>query len=158
MRRSAVISDDGRYRYQLGRRWNTRAVRAVFIMLNPSTADADVDDPTIRRCVSFAHRWGMGGMWVVNLYAFRATNPRELWLQDDPIGPENDAWIERAIRYEALVVAAWGANARPDRVEQVLRVVGAYRLQCLGTTKDGHPRHPLYVRNTTPLQPWQAPS
>jgi len=160
---SATISDCGRYRYVLTRPpispWRIQPWwrPAVFCMLNPSTADATLDDPTIRRCRGFAERndSAFNGIVVVNLYALRSTDPRALWNHADPIGPENDRWL-RDVAACSEVVCAWGANAREDRVRQVveiLRAAGA-SLLCLGQTKDGHPRHPLYVRSDHPLVPW----
>lgn len=114
-------------------------------MLNPSTADENADDPTLRRCIGFARNWGLGGIDVVNLYALRATNPADLWRSDDPVGPENDAHLEDAGRTSRMLVAAWGAHPKAERVAQVLAIPGFDRLTCLRTTKDGHPGHPLYV-------------
>jgi hypothetical protein len=159
MVRGAQISSDGRYRYLLGRQWSD-APAATFIMLNPSTADADVDDPTVRRCIGFAASWGCGGLVVVNLYALRSTDPRALWSADDPVGPENDFYIASSARAFELpgapLVAAWGAHAKADRVDHVLTIPGvADRLQCLGTTKAGAPRHPLYLRADAQLEAYR---
>lgn len=143
---SAYVSDCGRYRYTLTRRWG-RGPWATFVMLNPSTADATENDPTIRRCMAFAGAWGMGGLSVVNLYALRSTDPAGLWRVDDPVGPENDTILRRlaagALHDGRPVVAAWGANARQDRVDEVLALPGMDQLQCLGVTKAGAPKHPL---------------
>jgi hypothetical protein len=149
---------DGAYRYSLHRRWGHPSLPvATFVMLNPSTADAVTDDPTIRRCRGFARRWGCGGLTVGNLYALRATNPRDLWTAADPVGPRNDAVLDQLVILAGdlggPVVAAWGAHARKDRVDAVLaRWPDAFR--CLGVTGAGAPRHPLYVRGDTALQPW----
>lgn len=146
MIKSAIISDDGLYRYELRRVWDDGTL-VNFVMLNPSTADADRDDPTIRRCIGFAARWGYSGIVVTNLYAYRATRPRDLWLAADPVGPSNDSHLAAAVE-GASVVAAWGVNARPDRVADVLaRIRRTNEVSALGLTKDGHPRHPLYVRS-----------
>jgi hypothetical protein len=158
----ARLSDDGLYRYTLGRRWtqDLDAGAAVFVMLNPSTADAELDDPTIRRCIGFAKALGCGGLHVVNLYAFRATKPADLWKAADPIGPENDevlrATFREAARENRPVVAAWGANAESMRAHfagVLARAAGA-PLAALGVTKDGAPRHPLYLRADAQLEPW----
>jgi hypothetical protein len=162
VRRSARLSECGTYRYRLERHWGdvgeATSRAATFIMLNPSTADATVDDRTIGRCMAFARSWDCTGLVVVNLYALRSTDPKGLWLVEDPVGPANDNELARTLRGAALrdapVVAAWGANARPDRVEQFLALRYADRLTCLGTTKAGAPRHPLYVRGDTPLTPF----
>lgn len=145
--RTAVFSRCGRYRYVLGRRWCWDAGQVVWIMLNPSKADDAGDDPTIRRCMSFSQAWGYGGMTVVNLYALRATEPKELVDAADPVGPDNDAYVaETCAASEAgAVVAAWGAHplARA-RAGDVLSIAGR-DINCLGLTGSGYPRHPLYV-------------
>lgn len=156
---SARFSADGIYRYVLGRRWShDESSFATFIMLNPSTADATVDDPTIRRCKGFAKSWGMGGLHVLNIYALRSTDPAGLWKVADPVGPENDEYLMRhALTGSAAgwpLIAAWGANARPDRVAHVLALPGMARLECLGVTKGGAPRHPLYLPATAERIPY----
>ena len=155
---SAVISPCGQYRYTLSRDGDMTATRgpALFIMLNPSTADAIDDDRTIGRCRSFARTWGCNGIQVGNLYALRSTDPDALWEHDDPVGPENDAWLQRLTMAASEVVCAWGGDAKPDRVRAVFDMLTAagVRMRCLGTTKDGAPRHPLYVRGDTPLVDW----
>ncbi len=144
----AKISACGLYRYRLSRTWDENADPVVFVMLNPSTADASEDDPTIRRCVGFARAWGAGGVVVVNLFAWRATDPRGLFFTDDPVGLANDVEIADACMGRR-VIAAWGATLpklkeRPARVLNILRRVAA-SVECLRRTKDGHPGHPLYV-------------
>lgn len=164
MLRSAEISRDGRYRYSLHRDWwrpYERRHWVTFVMLNPSIADAENDDPTIRRCVNFARALGGTGLVVVNLYAYRATDPTELKRAEDPIGPENDArlstFFELAAKYDFPIIAAWGTHAEPDRVAAVLQLPGADRLQALRTTKQGAPAHPLRLPGTLTPTPW-APS
>lgn len=160
VRRAARLSDDLRYRYSLIRRWATGGTPAQFVMLNPSTADAELDDPTIRRCVGFARSLGCTGIAVVNLYAFRATKPADLWQADDPVGPEADFYLRLVARRAALegapLIAAWGANAKPGRVSAALEVIrsSGAQLTSLGVTKDGAPRHPLYLPATASLSPW----
>lgn len=159
VRREAVLSEDGAYRYSLVRRWGN-ALPAQFVMLNPSTADDTLDDPTIRRCVGFAQRLGCGGIVVVNLYALRSTDPAQLWKADDPVGPRNDTYLSVVMRRAGTVgaplIAAWGANAKADRVAEVLAMPHAEQFTCLGLTKAGAPRHPLYVRADAPLVPLEA--
>ncbi|MDN5892863.1 MAG: DUF1643 domain-containing protein [Nocardioides sp.] len=157
MTSGAVLSDCGRYRYRLTRDWDTTQPRATFVMLNPSTADATVDDRTISRCITYAMDWGMGGLMVVNLYAYRATDPDDLWLVEDPIGPLNDQHLGEVLSgaQGGPVVAAWGVNAKPERIAQVLRYAGP--LTALAVTKDGQPGHPLYLPKTARPQPWPAP-
>jgi len=157
---SAIISSCGQYRYRLTRDphdlYATRGP-ALFIMLNPSTADAAIDDPTIRRCSSFAKAWDCAGLVVANLYALRATNPSDLWKHADPVGQDNDMHLAALIREHETVVCAWGANARPDRVAQVKAMF--HRLSrpvCLGVTAAGAPRHPLYISAGQTLIPWES--
>lgn len=163
VRRTAVLSEDGLYRYSLVRRWAATGVPAQFVMLNPSTADDTLDDPTIRRCVGFARALGCAGLVVVNLYAYRATKPADLWRAEDPVGPDADTYLGvvalRTRSEGAPLIAAWGANAKPDRVEQALTIIrerGA-QLTALGVTKAGQPRHPLYLPGTATPTPWPAP-
>jgi hypothetical protein len=151
---SAVISPCGHYRYRLDRCWDADRKSAVFVMLNPSTADAAKDDPTIRRCIGFAKTLECGGIIVVNLFAFRATKPEALRVAADPVGPENDRYILDAAREGEPVIAAWGTHGgfmgRERTVGSIL--VGAgISLKVLGHTKDGCPRHPLYVRGDAQL-------
>lgn len=148
---SACISPCGKYRYSLSRPStidNPTARPAVFCMLNPSTADATTDDPTIRRLRGFARDWDCAGIIVVNLYALRATNPRELRTASDPIGPENDDYLFQVAHENRDVVCAWGKNARSDRVSRALDIFRAARARtwCLALSKDGTPKHPLYLR------------
>lgn len=147
--RAATLSEDGRYRYILHRWWGSGDRRLGFVMLNPSTADARVDDPTIRRCMGFARTLGYDGIRVVNLYAFRATKPADLWRADEPTGGvRNDDLLRELVRQgkHQPVIAAWGANAKPDRVAEFMSWPGSDRVLALGLTKDGAPRHPLYLR------------
>ena len=157
----AVLSEDGTYRYHLWRQWGPDGCeRVVFVMLNPSTADATVDDPTIRRCIGFARREGMDRLDVVNLYAYRATNPDDLLVAPDPVGPENYWHLQRVIHAAPMVVAAWGAwrDSRRDcpPMPNVLAIAG--HMHCLGTTKSGAPRHPLYVKGDQPFIPYRSGS
>jgi hypothetical protein len=116
-------------------------------MLNPSTADASQDDPTIRKCVEFSKRLGFGGMTVVNLYALRSTKPKKLWKHPDPIG-NNNHHIKQAALAADMVVCAWGANPKSvERGRTVYAMLKDWNIRpyCLGTTKNGSPKHPLYV-------------
>lgn len=127
----------------------------LWIMLNPSTADASQDDPTIRRCISFAKREGAGGLVVVNLYAFRATDPRQLLTAADPFGPQNASTLGYWLYSDrvSVAVAAWGAWNKLPRFPVAALALNANRpLACLGHTKSGAPRHPLYVAGNTPLE------
>ena len=120
----------------------------MFIGLNPSTADETKDDPTIRRCVGFAKEWGYGAVCMANLFAYRATDPRVMKEAADPVGPDNDVWLERYAKDASLVVAAWGAyGEHQGRAKEVLKKVEG--VVCLGMTKGGYPRHPLYMLKTS---------
>lgn len=157
VRSSAVLSDDGRYRYLLTRTWFLGAPKLTFVMLNPSTADASVDDPTIRRCMGFARASQFGGIRVVNLFAFRATDPKVMLRAIDPVGPENDGYIYGAC-LDRTVIAAWGANATRERVKAVGKILASANANVfsLGVTKANQPRHPLYVRGDQPFTEWSA--
>lgn len=156
---SAIISDDKKYRYVLNRnipsvlRW---VRRCVFIMLNPSTADAQNDDPTIRRCIAFAKREGCTQLSVVNLFALRATDPKELLNHNDPVGPENFKYLILEIERADIVIAAWGSHRMADcsLARELSKLDG---IQCLGKTKTGKPRHPLYVKSDQPLEQLNKP-
>jgi hypothetical protein len=160
--RGTVLSDCERYRYLLTRDWDDDQPSAVFVMLNPSTADAFTDDPTIRRCLRYARDWGCGGLMVVNLYAWRATQPTDLWTAEDPVGPENDAHLYAAAKVAAEsggpLVGAWGTHARSERIAAVLGMPGMDRLSALDVTKAGQPRHPLYLSAELTPRPWTPPA
>jgi hypothetical protein len=129
-------------------------------MLNPSVADASLDDPTIRRVKDFSFSLGFCKLQVVNLYALRATNPDDLWLADDPVGVENDRWLYAASERAEMVILGWGRHAKPERVAAAVEILQVHNpeLYCLGTNKDGSPKHPLYLAKTTPLQAWELPT
>jgi hypothetical protein len=154
--KTAVISPCGKYRYRLTRAWGNGWF-LPFVMLNPSTADANFDDPTIRRCIGFARREGANAIVVVNLFAFRATDPKAMLAEPHRVGPENERAIyevaQDAKRAKMPIICAWGAQAGNHAMFTVdyLRAQGA-ALMCLGKTKDGHPRHPLYVKGDHPLE------
>ncbi|MGA8363618.1 MAG: DUF1643 domain-containing protein [Solirubrobacteraceae bacterium] len=157
---SALVSADGRFRLDLHRRWGDCST-VMWIMLNPSTADARCDDPTIRRCVSHSRRWGYGGLVVCNLYAIRCTDPRILDSLGDIIGVGNDEHISVLAASSDLILAAWGSKpnrgAYPDRAEFVLDRLRAHDLYAIGTCSNGEPRHPLYSRNDVLPELWCHP-
>lgn len=154
----ADFSPDRRYRFRLWRRWG-EAAPACFCMLNPSTANETELDPTLRRCVGFAKSWRCGGLEVVNLFAVVSPDPKVLLTDPDPVGEGNDETIAATAHRAAVVVVGWGAfpeaRERARDVVELLASVGV-RPRCLGTTKDGHPRHPLYLRKTAELVSWRA--
>ena len=153
----AVISECGKYRYVLRRslgsvlRWYKPM---LFVMLNPSTADATEDDPTIRRCMDFARREGMTHLNVVNLFAFRSPDPKELRYADDPVGPENDRYLREEIgkHSHGAVVAAWGAHHFAMTRGSEVYEMAPDKFWCLGRTKGGYPKHPLYLPKNAPLE------
>jgi len=149
----AEFSPCRRWRYTLTRQWSDGEVINV-IGLNPSTADETALDPTCRRCVGFARAWGFGAYVMTNIFAYRSTDPKGLLTVDDPVGPENDIAIRRVAFDANLVVAAWGVHgALHDRGAQVVKMLQemGVTVLCLGTTKAGHPRHPLYLpKNVKP--------
>ena len=145
VRSTAKFSPCRTYRYTLHRIWNEALPPAMFIGLNPSTADEVKNDPTVRRCINFAIAWGYGGLIMTNIFALRSTDPNGLTRIGDPVGPRNDYWLKRSHAQAGVVVAAWGIwgqlQGRGAHVRALLP-----KLQCLGTTKGGDPRHPLYLR------------
>ena len=159
----AVI--EGAYRYTLRRDWSLPELAftdacateraCVFVMLNPSTADASHDDPTVRRCIGFARGWGCTSLTVLNLFALRATDPAALRRHPDPCGPRNDWYICDAISREStpLIVLAWGAHPMARRrTATVLPLLDGHACFVLGRTRDGWPRHPLYVPRNVQLE------
>ena len=153
MKRSAIISTCGLYRYELRRVWDDRLPPMAMIMLNPSTADAQKDDPTIRRCIGFAETNRCGSLIVGNLGAGRSSSPAIWMWMDDPIGPDNDAHLARILTEcsarNGLAVVAWGAHgAFRRRNHAFMKIAAGVRapLWCLGVTKTGEPRHPLYIK------------
>ena len=141
---SAVLSPCSRYRYRLTRLWSTGTGTVVFIGLNPSTAAAKEDDPTILKCIRFAKSWGYSELCMLNLFAWRSTDPSVLSEVDDPVGPENDAHLLEVAQSARCVVAAWGNHGnlldRSNRVRSMLPDLHGLRLN-----KNGEPSHPLYL-------------
>jgi len=155
MEKGAHISDCGSYRYNLYRCWDRSKPFMTFVMLNPSTADANEDDPTIRRCMGFAEREECGGIEVVNLFAYRATDPKQMKSVIDPIGPMNNDYLSAAaLDDNKYIVCAWGAHGSyRGRDKEVLKLLDiGSMIRHLGLTKAGQPKHPLYLKSDTPLQ------
>jgi hypothetical protein len=154
MRGGADFSMDGTYRYHLTRTWDMEGSRVVFIGLNPSTADAMKDDPTIRRCIGFAKSWYFGRMEMLNLFAYRCTASDYLHRVKDPIGPDNDAVIKQVCHDALLVIVAWGAHPMAqERGAEVCGMLGHRRIHCLGHSRHLAPRHPLYMpKKAKPIQ------
>lgn len=155
----AMMSPDEKYRYVLIRTWNTLATDpfglryVIFVGLNPSTADATVDDPTIRRCVNYAKAWGFTGMGMLNLFALRATQPSDMMKEIEPVGEFNDKWIKYFTEDAGLVVACWGAHGSFLGRDKVVRAMIPH-LNYLRLTKQGHPAHPLYLPGNLEPKEW----
>ena len=166
----AIISKDGKYRYALWRHWEEKKLILIVVMLNPSTADAIVNDPTIIRVINFAKKFGFGGVLVLNLFALRSMYPKDLLTCKDPVGPKNNKYFDKYLAkfwqiyqyfgpvdnepIEVPVLCAWGAGGYLNGQDKV--VLGWLRKHnvtpyCLGTTKQGHPKHPLYISNDTEM-------
>ena len=155
MQTKALLSDCERYRYWLERTWDEKLPRVCWVMLNPSTADHQVDDATIRKVVGFSTIWGGGGVTVVNLFALRSTDPRALYKAEDPVGPLCDTHLLACAIRDMRVVVGWGCHGGlHGRDQAVLALLKQHGLQpeCLGKTNGGHPRHPLYVAYETKLE------
>lgn len=154
MDRQTIFSPCRNYRYTLWREWARGDGYAVFIGLNPSTADETNDDPTIRRCVAFAKAWGYAGLCMTNLFAFRATQPKDMLRVTDPIGPDNDDHLQAVSIGAGVIVAAWGTNGtHMERDVAVRRMLPD--LHYLALTKAGHPGHPLYLPKTLTPAAWR---
>jgi hypothetical protein len=155
LKKSAV--KDGNYRYSLKRSWDESNPRkAIFIMLNPSTADEYEDDRTTKRCISFAKSWNCGSVEIVNVYAYSSTDFEQLknLTKEEAIGEDNDYFIQKALRTATIRVVAWGTNVTMHHADyrELEAQLKGYRLFCLGQTSDGHPRHPLFVKKSTQLE------
>ena len=145
------------WRYSLWRRWSAGHRMVAFIGLNPSTADETADDPTIRRCIRFARDWGFDGLVMLNIFAFRATDPKVMRQARSPVGPDNNWWLLMETADCEQVIAAWGTHgAFLDRGRRVRELLDG-ELYCLGTTRAGQPRHPLYLPASSERQLWEEP-
>ncbi|WP_212523022.1 DUF1643 domain-containing protein [Actibacterium sp. MT2.3-13A] len=154
---TAVYSDCEAYRYTLTRTWEPEGRRALFVMLNPSTATEVQNDPTVERCERRARALGFGAFRVTNIFAFRATDPRVMRAADDPVGPANDAAIAESAPWADQIICAWGTHgehlSRGPAVEALLRATGR-PLWHLGLSKAGHPKHPLYIAYSQQPERW----
>ena len=147
MNKTADFSSCRKYRYTLWRQWNKEKPYALFVCLNPSTADANYDDPTVRRCIRYADSWGYGGMYMANIFAFRATNPKDMKKAFCPVGHYNDNNLYWLSQGAGITVCGWGNHGSYlGRDKEVLLLLKDPH--CLGTTESGQPRHPLYLKKT----------
>lgn len=142
----AVISKDGKYRYALWRIWDSNLPNVMFIMLNPSTADSIKNDPTISKCIYYAKKWGYGGIYVGNLFAFRSHTPGLMMLDSDPIGPDCDDYLSWMRDRSELIIAAWGNHGSHLNRGSIIKRKFK-NLYCLDLTNSGQPKHPLYLSN-----------
>jgi len=145
----ALLSSDEKYRYTLERKWDRSSWSLPIVMLNPSTADASIDDPTIKSCMRVARANGWGGIFVMNLYAYRTTYPYMLEQEGYPEGPNNDkhleAMLETCREQGVSIMVAWGKHAQKDRVNKFVQQAAGVDLLCWKQNLDGSPRHPLYA-------------
>ncbi|MEO0375451.1 MAG: DUF1643 domain-containing protein [Cyanobacteria bacterium P01_A01_bin.17] len=152
----AIFDDSGAYRYRLWRRWDARGSLITLVMLNPSRADAQTNDPTIRRCIRFAQSWGYGALEVVNLFGYCTAEPKELRQVEDPVGGGCDRILIESARAAQMVLLAWGNHGqyqnRGKVAVKLLAEVGS--LHCLGLTQKGEPRHPLYLKRDVQPEPY----
>lgn len=157
-----VFSKDRKYRYVLHRRWDDTKPLIGFVGLNPSTADESINDPTIRRMIGFAKDWGYGGVLVGNIFALRSTDPKKLYTSKDPVGPDNNEWLNTIQTETEQVVACWGTHGHllNRGVEVRFLLFGgqffcvAKCIQVFGLTKYGYPKHPLYLSKNAKLESW----
>lgn len=156
MKRSAII--EGSFRYSLEREWNPSKEGVLFVLLNPSTADDNIDDNTVKKCIGFAKQWGYGSLEIVNLFAYRATDPKVLFLAEqegkDVIGPKNDKYIQEAMDRAEKTIVGWGEMGKNalERCKQVQNMLQGKEIECFGVGKKMQPKHPLMLKYTTPLQ------
>jgi hypothetical protein len=154
MQSAADFSPCRRYRYALHRTWDASKKPAMFVGLNPSTADEVENDPTVTRCINYAKDWGHGGLIMANIFAWRDTDPEAMKAAAEPIGAENDQWLVQLAQRAGVVIAAWGVHGQHlGRADEVQRLL-AGRLHYLKLTKDGYPGHPLYLKKTLTPTPW----
>lgn len=147
----AVFSDCQAFRYQLHRIWDESLPYVNVIGVNPSTADAYKDDPTIRKCIKYSKAWGYGGLYMTNLFAFRSTDPKGVRKVSEPVGEFNNKWLVKTAQSAGIVIAAWGNNGRYiDRDKRVIAMLP--ELHCMEISDDGNPKHPLYLKDSlTPI-------
>ena len=149
--KDAYISTCGTYRYWLTREWDESNPLLVWLMLNPSTADASQDDATMRKCMSYARKWGYGGITVINVYALRSRDPKNLWKVSDPVGPHNNRWISLWMGYArrrgSKIICGWSKHPKPERIDEILEIAENERVDLEVVEMGQHgPKHPLYLK------------
>lgn len=157
MIKDAILDKERKYRYMLKRQWGECNNNFInFVLLNPSTANETVEDPTIKACIKFSQNFGYDGFYVTNLFAFRTKSPNVLKKSEDPIGDENDKYIKEYARKSKLVVIAWGNHGNfLNRNNEVLKILSEIKTpHCLAVTNLGNPKHPLYIKRNTNTQEW----
>lgn len=158
--KDALLSECRKYRYTLTRTWDPGHFRALFLMVNPSMADHKNDDPTVKRCMSFAQSWGAGSLVIANWFAFRSSEPEDLLQQVDPVGPRNRRILKDLLFDAKIVVCAWGSHGNKvnaliaEEIPYMQWSLNSRELWCLGTTQDGSPRHPLFLPRSAELEPF----
>jgi len=152
---TAIISECGFYRYELRKIWQPANGWVFWVMLNPSTADANHEDPTVRRCMGFAEKWGYGGIVVGNIFAYRATDPNDMFSAEDPVGPKNDLYLRWLSAQAILTVCAWGNHGTHIGRSEKAKPLLAGNICHLGLTKTKQPKHPLYLKKDLKPQPWR---
>ncbi len=157
MQKSALLSTDGVYRYWLKREWDDSLNMLVWCCLNPSIADHEIDDPSVKKMIGFTKLFGYGGFMLVNALAFRSTDPKGVPSGLRGVGPDNDEWISQ-IAHDRTVICAWGADknlsksGRAWEVKRLLQLVSRGEIYCLGKTANGSPKHPLYLPYGTKME------
>ena len=154
MEKGAKISDCTKYRYSLWRIWDKEKPIFTFVGLNPSTADHVQDDPTITRYINFAKSWGGGGIYMANLFAYRATDPQEMMSQDDPIGSDNDFYLNELANQSQKIIACWGNYGAYQQRSTAVKELLKDKLYYLELNKTGEPKHPLYIHSETQIKPF----
>ena len=153
MKKNAILSEDRKYRYVLSRIWDETKPKVMIIGLNPSTADETEDDPTIGRCISFSKSWGYGGVYMLNLFAFRATQPKDMFNAENPIGLENNSYIEIYSKKVDKIVCAWGNHGiYKNRGNEIREKFD--KLFYLKLNQTGEPAHPLYLKSESVPKKW----
>ena len=155
MEKGAILSEDRKYRYVLWREWDAALPKVMFVGLNPSTADENEDDPTIKKCIAFTEKWDYGGFYMTNLFAYRSTDPAQLRSVENPVGDENDNYIKKYVDLSDKVVACWGNEGTYLKRSEAVRS-SIDTLFCLEINKSGEPHHPLYLKPSTSLKRYKS--